>query len=346
MHRENNIFYKAIKKDENHTTELFCNLLKFDYIRNLLLNFFNKNSLVNIPIETLKYESINTQIRIKENNKQPDIVIENQHFYCFFEIKVKNSDLQESQITDYPAELEKYEKNKKIKLIYLIPNNYKYEDTIIEEVINKKKYADIFYWEDFLKYIENTDLPKSNILISEFITFLKLVLGKQDLSLTLNLEEMALLQNPKDLINAKNLLNKLYDIIDDSSQKVVDYFEAKIKIFSQTKRNEISNEYAVYFTDEDEEYILFFGLWFDMVEDDITKYGDKLMCFGVSIDDEDYNFGRYAEKFKTLYKSKSFEANNWLLSHFDKYALANEDETKLIENISKKLIYTIEKLLK
>lgn len=336
MHRENNIFYRAVKKDENHTTDLFCNLLKYDFIRDYLLKFFK------LPVENLEYENIDTQKKIEENKKQPDIIIKNKDIYCFFEIKVKNSKLQSSQINEYLSELEK-EKEK--LMIYLIPEDYKFENEINTGIKNKD-YAKIYYWEDFIRYIENSDLSQSNILISEFITFLKSVLGKQDLSLTLNLEEMTLLQNPKDLIVAKNLLNKLYDIIDESAKKVELHFKSKITIYDQTKRNEISNEYAVYFTDKDEKYILFFGLWFDMVKDDITKYGDKLMCFGVSIDDEDYDFNKYSEKFKGIFTDKNFKYKGWLLSNFDKYILATDKEDKLIQNISQKLIDIIEKLLK
>ncbi len=249
--------------------------------------------------------------------------------------------MQSSQINEYLSELEKKEKK---QMIYLIPENYKYEKDINEVIKNKKNYAEIYYWEDFIRYIENSDLPQSNILISEFIAFLKSVLGKQDLSLTLNIEEMVLLQNPKDLVIAKNLLNKLYDIIDESSQKVVEHFGQKIKIYEQTKRKEISTEYAVYFTDEDGEYVLFFGLWFAMIEDNIEKFGNKLMCFGVSIED-DYGFSKYSEAFKKTFKNNSFETGGWLISSFDKYILAKDDDELIIKEISNTLISTIEQLI-
>ncbi len=333
MHRDNNIFYRAVKKDENHTTDLFCNLLKYDFIRDYLLKFFK------LPVENLEYENIDTQKKIEENKKEPDITIKNKDIYCFFEIKVKNSQLQSSQINEYLSELEKEEKK---LLIYLIPENYNFKNEINKGIKNKD-YAKIYYWEDFIRYIENSDLPQSNILISEFIAFLKSVLGKQDLSLTLNLEEMALFQNPKDLIIAKSLLDKLYKIIDESVKQVDAKLQNKI---SNTIKYDDENQYGVMFKDKENQNLLFFALWFGVYNRN-NDCSDYLFCYGIGDETSDEPFiDKYVKRFKEFGVNECAGSKGWQIKNFDKYDLAIDKENELIENISKKLIYTIEKLLK
>lgn len=354
MHRGDTIFFKAVKEDENHTTELFCNLLKYDFVRNVFLSFFNKEQNVNIPIENIEYENIDTQTSFGENNKRPDIVIKTNDYKCFFEIKTnKNTDLQDSQLKEYPEELKK--SNNK-NLIFITPKNYKHQDSIdklkkeksfysIDELEKEKSFVQSFYWEDFIRYIEKTDLIKTNILVSEFITFLKNVIEKQDLFLTLNLEEMALLQNPKDLIVAKRLLSKLYKIIDEVGKKVKEELDINVQ-----KEND-ENEYAFYFKDKDKNYLLYFGLWFSMIENSEKIEGNKdynnyFLCYGVyNGDDDDYSFGKYADIFSKKYNNEYFNYQDWLLNSFDKYDFAEQDEDILIDNISKQLIEVIKKLL-
>lgn len=357
MHRENSIFYKAVKKDENHTTELLCNLFKYKYLRDILLDFFKfeKNN-IKLPIDKIKYEHINTQKRLSLKTKdgqkkiQPDIIIENTECYSFFEIKTDNNRvLEDTQQKDYFDKL-KETSNKKLFLIYLVPKDYKNEfkkeiRIAIEENKANGLFAKIFYWEDLIKYMESLDLQEGNLIISEFISFLKNIFKKQDLSLTLNLKEMALLFNPSNLIITKNLLNKLYQIIDISSEKVINHFKGKVSIYSKTKKDSVTNEYAVYFIDREEDYILFFGLWFDMVEKE-PKYGNSLLCYGISIDDTDYDFKKYSNNFKKVWAKEEVKYGGWLLNNFNNYDLANENEEKVIKNISEILINTIEKLLK
>jgi len=344
MHRDNNIFYKVVKKDENSVTDLFCNLMKYDFIRNVLLGFFNNRKNINIPIDEIIYENINTQKRIEEFNKQPDIIIENTNFYCFFEIKIKDSDLQSSQVNEYITQLEKYQNIKKINIIYLIPKGYKYEKNIETEVILHKEYAEIFYWEDFIRYIENTDLSKGSLIVSEFISFLKDVFGKHDLLLTLNLEEMSLFQNPKDLVVAKSLLSKLHKIIDVSAEKVKLYFTENVT-FDKVCDTENEYGYNFYYVDE-KKHLLFFGLWFSLVED-YLNLSDYFLCYGLNISSDngdEYFEKKYIENFKKLDNYE--KAGDWLIKNFEgKYTLAKDDDNKIIEDISNTLIETIIKLM-
>ena len=82
-----------------------------------------------------------------------------------------------------------------------------------------------------------------------------------------------------------------------------------------------------------------------MIEDNIEKFGNKLMCFGVSIEDGDYDFSKYSEAFKKTFKNNSFETEGWLLSSFDKYILAKDNDELIIKEISNTLISTIEQLI-
>ena len=211
----------------------------------------------------------------------------------------------------------------------------------------------MFYWEDFIKYIENTDLAESDIYnISEFIAFIKLVLGKQDLSLTLNLEEMALLQNPKDFAVAKTLLPKLEKIIIESAEKVKVHFEEE-KI--NYELCDTKNEFACYFyAKNNNKYLLFFGLWFSIIKY-FPELSDYLFCYGLNTEtttkegeyqttDGEYLFEEeYIEKFRN---KNNIVAGSFLIDNFNKYDLAHDEEKDLIDNISEILIDTIEKLTK
>lgn len=348
MHRGNNIFYNAVKEDENHTTELFCNLFKYDYIRDSFFKFFNQDfqEEYKIPVEKIKYQHFETQKRIEENNKQPDIIIKTNEYKCFFEIKTNNdTKLQPSQITDYPIELERV--NNK-NLLFIIPKNYKHNEDI-ENLKKDKKYVELIYWEDFIKYVENTDLYSGNILVTEFITYLKRVLKIQDLSLTLNLNEMVLLQNSKDMAIAFSLQKKIKGIIDSVGKKIIE----KTELDSDEKDDD--NEYSFTFKNKDKDNgksILFFGLWYGMIDryegndEDIYNY---LFCFGVGSEkcDEEYDNMCY-KKFKELSsgEKEKKEIEGYLIRKFNKYDLADENEHNLINNISQKLLEIIKEITK
>ena len=83
MTRENNIFYRLTKENENTTTELLCNLLRTKYIRNICLRYFDISEEI---IENISIENISTQ---KSFDKEGilDIIIQNKDSYYIIGIK-------------------------------------------------------------------------------------------------------------------------------------------------------------------------------------------------------------------------------------------------------------------
>ncbi len=331
MHRENNIFYKTVLKDENHVTELFCNLLKYKYVRDSVLRFFTFK-VSYLPIDSIEYEHIDTQKKIEENNKRPDIEINNKACRCFFEIKTdKNRKLEKSQTTDYLNELSKNKKeNQAVFMIYLVPKNYKFEEDIKGAIDQKKVHANLFYWEDLLKHVEDFELEKSNIFISEFKSFILNILGRNSANLTLNLKEMTLFSHPYDLAVANSALKKIKSIIEATAEIVCN--NKNINYLLHDK----DHEYIVYFKDKNDKYILFFGLWFEIIINNNEIPSDYLFCYGVgdeSSDDPFYN--KYVNKFKEIENKDDLKnIGGWCFNKFDKFMFSEENDEVLIKKLS------------
>jgi hypothetical protein len=191
--------------------------------------------------------------------------------------------------------------------------------------------------------MESTDLPKCNLIVYEFISFLKNVLGRQDLSLKLNLEEMSLLQNPKDLVVAKSLLLKLQQIIDECAIRINTHFKEEVSF----DKVDDENEYGYYFYyGDDDKYLLFFGLWFSLVEN-YPNFSNYLLCYGLNTSSEngdEYFEKEYIENFQKL---EVFEkVGDWLINNFEgKYTLAKDDDEKIIKDISETLKSVISRLI-
>jgi hypothetical protein len=131
--REENLFYRLTNDDENAASELLCNLCKYDNYKRIIFKRFN------IDNDKFCYCDIDTQYRIPQNGKIPDIVIENDLLKIFIENKVaKYTKLKSSQVTDYPEHL-KSTKNKDVMLIFLIPKGYKY----LEKIFKAQKNIDL-----------------------------------------------------------------------------------------------------------------------------------------------------------------------------------------------------------
>jgi hypothetical protein len=91
MKRDDNIFYRLTKENENSTTELLCNLLRTKYIRNICLKFFGIPDKI---IEGITIHNINTQ-KLSRTEGIPDIIIQDTDCYYIIENKIRiNTGLQ------------------------------------------------------------------------------------------------------------------------------------------------------------------------------------------------------------------------------------------------------------
>ena len=138
MSRQKNIFYK-VAKDENSTTEIFCNLLGNKFFRDKFLEkFLDQKFISNIRYE----EDINTQYC--STHGRPDLIIENETVKIIVEVKIdKYRGLTPKQPDGYLKELEESAQNNKW-LIFLIPKGYvHFGEDDLEKIRSKYSHADI-----------------------------------------------------------------------------------------------------------------------------------------------------------------------------------------------------------
>jgi len=171
-------------------------------------------------------------------------------------------------------------------------------------------------------------------------------LAVSDVCYTLNLKEMALLQNPYDLVVARSLNQKLEKIVDECSVII----QEKYKLESEKPENGNELEYAYYFYFKDQDnYLLYFGLWYDLVFKNKAMI-DYLLCCGVNTKNEGTD-EIYDEKYVTMFQKiepiqEMKEYNGYLLRKVtDNYTFAHDDSKKIIEEITNNLCRIIENLI-
>jgi hypothetical protein len=234
--RQSNIFYRIAKEDENSTTEMLVNLLRYKFFRDICLKRFGipKKIYDNIDSENI------TTLNYFEDVGIPDICIKGDKSLYYVENKIRvDTDLQESQITTYPeriAEFKAIEHNTG-GYIFLIPRGYIHRDKI--DMV-KKKYSFIkrIYWDKFLSDMSKLEIEKCSLIFKESLEYLRdVILGIPE-DLTLTNYEVALMYNPKDIFNVLSLLEKNWKLI----RKIKSFILEKYgDIFSfSTEQNDIN----------------------------------------------------------------------------------------------------------
>ena len=209
-HRENIILYKVLNK-EVVFEEYFCNLLRLDSFRRMFLKFISKKTSILNDL-TIKYENFDTEIILEKTYGRADLFLEVNEKKFIFEIKNKIwTDLTPNQ----PEKYLKYLNNKNEHLFFLIPKGYKHKSEIIERWKDFNNIENqIFYWEDLVEEIKNTNLHLENLEINMFYEFceywfdLKIVEFEE--------EEMKLLKNK----SIASMMEKLEEIIRNVSNRV------------------------------------------------------------------------------------------------------------------------------
>ncbi|MCL2042793.1 MAG: PD-(D/E)XK nuclease family protein [Treponema sp.] len=215
MTRNDNIFYRLTRKNENTATELLCNLFRSKYIRNICLKYFNIPEEV---IEEIKLENITTQKYFPDAGI-PDIVIENVNCFYIIENKIRTGTLlQESQKTFYIDSVNKYTKIKRnIGFIFIVPENYSHIDELQKLVEQHNGLVKLILWEDFLKYLLDLEIQKESPIIKESLDYLiKIITGKTSLydeGINLTPYEVAMLYNPKDVLESLKLCDKVFSLV-------------------------------------------------------------------------------------------------------------------------------------
>lgn len=318
--REENLFYKLADKDnENVTSELLCNLclINSKYKKIILESLCIDNNLVNS-------EDIDTQKAIPGENKIPDIFIENKNVIILIENKVSRfRKLEISQITVYPKYLTKMRKSKKVKLIFLIPDEYKDEKKIMQ---TRKKYdfIEIVYWEEVLKKMKKL---KSEILEESIYYFEEILDSIPEIEFTT--EERKIMRNV-------NQLAKTIPAIDNQLK----YFENVIKELS--KLDNIITRGPKEFTE--------WGLGFYILKE---KKEIGFLGYSFKLSKKEYSISLAIRKEKAIRNIKKIKKNEFPYVFDDEYYYfkidldwKEEELFKYCEDIMKKLAILKEPPLK
>src|SRR5574344_201818 len=241
MISQNSIFYRLTSETENTVTDLFANLLKTKYIRNICLEFMlthdtnaNKPSNISELLDSIQSDDIQTQFSDTENSSQPDIKIESDTCYLYLEDKIRNGvadqitqRLDENNKSSYVTSLEKNRGNKTGILIYLIPSAYQHlKDFIaVQNEYKSKKNIFIFIcnWKDLLAHLYQQQIDKYSSVVSEALNFIKDTIDSSDqIDTKFTPYEAAMIYSPRDMKEALCTIEKYYLLINATESKIID----------------------------------------------------------------------------------------------------------------------------
>jgi hypothetical protein len=237
MARSLNIFHNLVT-DENSTTELLCNLMRFAAFRRPLLTFLFQKSFV---LDKISFEDISTQATIERG--RPDIFISNDDISALIEVKVtKFQSLTENQPDGYFSFLAKQNKGERW-LVFLVPKGWR-QLQFLQEAFEKLKVSHndgiintaIKYWEDVIEVIEDNDLQELNPFLNEFYQIL--VARHNPEPITFNAEEVIMLFN-KNFPTALAKLDKLIGQIQEKGSTFKSTWSRDKKLRPE--------EYGIYF---------------------------------------------------------------------------------------------------
>jgi hypothetical protein len=312
MIEDNFHIFQNIATNENQITEVFCNFLHYKGFRSSFLETF----LPEINKNLIDSQDLKTQTRIE--NFQPDLIISNDNIELFFEIKVANAPLQETQINDYHKYLEKLDK--KTALCFILPKDY-HEISKIKTLTLENEKVSIIYWSDIITLIEEQNLNNSSQLFNEFLKLLKDWFEHKKITFTINqLKIMFDKEIPKTLL-------ELFEIIEQVKKNISENNEI---IISKAKT---SYEHGFYVRNEDGKQLFFFGIWYKLWEET-----GKPLCI-TNLNSQSTK--EYSETFDDYFKN-NIDYDSWKCELITE-SLFNSD---LIKNISDILNELIEKQLK
>jgi hypothetical protein len=311
LERDRNIFYNIIT-NENHMTELFCNLLSFKYFRNVFLKMFlnNDNEIANVD-----YENIYTQYSLLDYASRPDMAIHNDDLEILLEVKVGNTPLTNNQPDTYLKYLENSRSTNKW-MIFVIPSNYYKKNYLSRKLsdfipMKGKINTKIIYWEQIIKEIEKNGLHLYNDYFRDFHGLLKT--WYEDKKIYFNYEEV----NSMVTGNIPDILIKLYEII----RKVKDNNGVGYK----THINSNSHEYGLYIRDEKGSLVLYVGVWYEF-----WKEKNHPICFGLKLDEPSKELLKI---FASEQTDHYIDFKDWRMSWIDSSVMSKDNCSDDIVNI-------------
>lgn len=312
MDRDQNIFYKLVN-DENSTTELLCNLMRFASFRCAFLARLLPGTCFSDQIE---HAVVDTQITLDSGNGRPDVVINDDRIYVLVEIKTDlYCTLTENQPDGYVSHLLGLTKDYEERwLVFLVPKGWIYENIIKNKFRHIKADSSssrintsILYWEDVLEIIEESDLKELNPFFNDFHEMLVSWYRPKPIKFTKEEVDMMFTNE------IPNVLEKLDELIRQIYSKSRAYKCCQ----RHSGRDLCCEEKAIYFQNEKGEDIFYFGVW-------TTFWKDKghPLCYGVK---KDYT---NVEAFRNVCKATNkdtVEFYDWIMSWVLQKTLSNEN---------------------
>ena len=172
------IFHRITKEDENTTTELLANLMQRKYVRDEVIRFLLSSGdselqeiLSKKELDRITGSCISTQVRT-EKHGQPDLVISSDDLFLIIENKVRvDTQLQDHEIYDYPKYAKKHAAKKKCYLVYLVPNEYRFFETIQTKCSYPGVTVKTCIWDQLITHLESLEIESP--LFCDSIAFLR-----------------------------------------------------------------------------------------------------------------------------------------------------------------------------
>jgi len=167
MPRADNVY--NLVTDENSTTELLCNLMKFEAFRLSFLRLF----LSDATASDLHWDDIDTQVELPSGSR-PDLQIKNERFIALIEVKVSPGlGLTQNQPTAY-IEYLLSEDIAERWLVFLVPKAWAHRSSLnlLLQGHAGGVHTQIVYWEDIVNVIERDNLGATNQFLNEFCQLL------------------------------------------------------------------------------------------------------------------------------------------------------------------------------
>lgn len=226
------IFKGLASKDcENTTTELLVNLMRYKYLRDIILNFLLGNDYDSLK-DNISADAILTQrcYVIKECSYIPDIVINARDCFVIIENKVrKNCPLEEGQCDGYKIIRDKYGKEKSVnKCVFLLPDEYAFGENFTD--------SDKKYWSELLEILLKAQVKETSSIVSQaidyFISVIDIDVGKiKNENNKISLYEAAFQYKKIDLSNEYSKLEEQYKEVIELRNKLVEKIEDNYSLY-------------------------------------------------------------------------------------------------------------------
>lgn len=287
MSRQANIFYRVVN-DEDSTTDLLCNFMRFAAFRRAFLNLFLPTKLAS----EVMWDAVDTQVHLSGSGRA-DLVIQNDDLTALIEVKTTyGRELTENQPSGYLDYLSRTATRERW-LVFLVPEKWTHraflDQTLRSKMTSKTNdvKTKIITWEQVLAIVEDNDLHTLSPALNDFSELIASRIAPKPVVFTKK-EVLVLFTN-----EIPTALFKLRKLVDDIQSLSATY---------NVRPSNSKEEYGFYMYDADGQGVFWFGLWFPF-----WQQHELPLSFGV------------ADKFPLAARNAFAKAYNGPTKHFDEF---------------------------